>query len=63
MIQRTIWGFEVETSPKGKNVWPYELKREVVKRILDDDHHIGTMVASGRLIPRGQMQRLLYNPL
>lgn len=45
MTQRIIWGFEVETSPKGKNVWPYELKREVVKRILDDDHHIGSIAA------------------
>lgn len=45
MTQRIIWGFEVKTSLKGKNVWPYDLKREVVKRILDDDHHIGTIAA------------------
>ena len=45
MTQRTIWGFEVETSPKGKNIWPYDLKREVVRRILDDDQHIGTIAA------------------
>lgn len=45
MTQRTIWGFEVETSPKGKNIWPYDLKREVVKRILDEDLHIGTIAA------------------
>jgi transposase-like protein len=45
MTQRTIWGFEVETSPKGKNIWPYGLKREVVKRILDEDQHIGTIAA------------------
>jgi len=37
--------FEVETSPKGKNIWPYDLKREVVRRILDDDQHIGTIAA------------------
>lgn len=45
MTQRTIWGFEVETSPKGKNIWPYGLKREVVKRILDENQHIGTIAA------------------
>lgn len=45
MTQRTIWGFEVETSPKGKNIWPYDLKREVVRRILDEDQHIGTIAA------------------
>ena len=45
MTQRTIWGFEIETSPKGKNIWPYELKRKVVRRILDDDQHIGTIAA------------------
>ncbi|MEP3846059.1 MAG: hypothetical protein ABJM43_12040 [Paracoccaceae bacterium] len=45
MTLRTIWGFEVETSPKGKNIWPYDLKREVVKRILDEDQHIGTIAA------------------
>ena len=39
MTQRTIWGFEVETSPKGKNIWPYDLKREVVRRVLDDHQH------------------------
>ena len=45
MTQRTIWGFRVETSPKGKNIWPYDLKREVVRRILDEDQHIGTIAA------------------
>lgn len=45
MTQRTIWGFEVWTSTKGKNIWPYDLKREVVRRILDEDQHIGTIAA------------------
>lgn len=45
ITQRTIWGFEVETTPKGKSIWPYDPKREVVKRILDEDQHIGTIVA------------------
>ena len=45
MTRRTIWGFEIETSPKGKNIWPYDLKREVVRRILDEDQHIGTIAA------------------
>lgn len=45
MTQRIIWRLEVEALPKGKNVWPYELQHEVVKRILDDDHHIGTIAA------------------
>ncbi|UZD91042.1 hypothetical protein [Cognatishimia activa] len=45
MTQRTIWGFEVETSPNGKYIWPYDLNREVVGRILDEDQHIGTIAA------------------
>lgn len=36
MAARKIWGFEITTSPSGKNIWPAKLKKEAVRRIDEE---------------------------
>ncbi len=36
-MSRTVWGFQVMRSKGGRNVWPPKLKREAVRRMLEED--------------------------
>ncbi len=45
MADREIWGFEIATSPSGKNIWPKALKREAVRRIDEEGASPGAIAA------------------
>ncbi|KEO52205.1 hypothetical protein [Thioclava indica] len=45
MANREIWGFEIPTSPSGKNIWPKALKREAVRRIDEEGASPGEIAA------------------
>ncbi|MBB3965076.1 transposase [Rhizobium metallidurans] len=36
MSKHEVWGFVIECSPLGKNIWPEELKREATRRIREE---------------------------
>ena len=45
MAARKIWGFEITTSPSGKNIWPAKLKKEAVRRIDEEGTSPGELAA------------------
>jgi transposase len=45
MADREIWGFKIQTSPSGKNIWPKALKDEVVRRIDEEGASTGEVAA------------------
>lgn len=45
MTDRKIWGFEIPTTPSGKNIWPKTLKREAVRRIDEEGASPGEIAA------------------
>ncbi|MBQ4823361.1 hypothetical protein J4729_02160 [Leisingera sp. HS039] len=45
MSKHEVWGFAIETSPSGKNIWPFDLKREATRRIREDGLSPGDIAA------------------
>ncbi|OBY28400.1 hypothetical protein [Leisingera sp. JC1] len=45
MSKHEVWGFTIETSPSGKNIWPIDLKREATRRIREDGLPPGDIAA------------------
>jgi transposase-like protein len=45
MAENEVWGFSVEKSPAGKNIWPNELKWEATRRIREEGQSPGDIAA------------------
>ena len=45
MAGNEVWGFSIEKSPAGKNIWPDELKWEATRRIREDGQSPGEIAA------------------
>lgn len=45
MAENEVWGFSIEKSPAGKNIWPNELKWEATRRIREEGQPPGDIAA------------------
>ncbi len=45
MTENQIWGFTIEKSHSGKNIWPNEVKWEATRRIREDGQSPGDVAA------------------
>ncbi|GHF61742.1 hypothetical protein [Seohaeicola zhoushanensis] len=45
MAENEVWGFSIEKSPAGKNIWPNELKWEATRRIREEGQSPGDIAA------------------
>lgn len=45
MAENEVWGFTIEKSPAGKNIWPNEVKWEATRRIREDGQSPGDVAA------------------
>ncbi|WP_158243239.1 hypothetical protein [Acidimangrovimonas sediminis] len=45
MSDREVWGFTITTNSAGKNIWPNALKREAVRRMVEDGEAPGDIAA------------------
>lgn len=40
-----VWGFEIESTPSGRKIWPNDLKYEATRRIREDGASPGSIAA------------------
>jgi transposase-like protein len=45
MAENEVWGFAIQTTPSGRNIWPNELKWEATRRIREDGLSPGDVAA------------------
>jgi len=45
MAENEVWGFAIQTTPSGRNIWPNQLKREATRRIREEGLSPGEVAA------------------
>ena len=45
MAENEVWGFAIQTTPSGRNIWPNQLKWEATRRIRKEGLSPGDVAA------------------